>query len=60
MVLMNLFAGKNRDIENGLVHTVGEEAGGGTERVALTLYTIRVRQLVGSCRTAQGAQFGAL
>ena len=29
---MNLFAGKNRDVENGLVHTVGEADGGTVER----------------------------
>ena len=38
MVLMDLFAGRNRDtdVENGLMDTAGEGEVGRTERVALT------------------------
>ena len=28
ILLMNLFAGKDTDVKNGLVHIVGEEQGG--------------------------------
>ena len=62
LVLMNLFAGTNADIENRLLDTVGKERVERMEKVAKTYihYHVWNRWLVRSWCTAQGAQPGAL
>ena len=59
---MNLSTGQNRDTcaESGPVNTAGKESVGQTARAAVTRTPARVKQPVGSCCEAQGAQLGAL